>query len=72
MIALSRDLEHGLGLRFGDVVCLEGLGTFRFEDRMAWYWARRIDLYLATHGEAQRFGQRPVALLPACEWLAAP
>ncbi len=56
MIALSRDVERLLGVRFGDRVQLVGLGTYVFEDRMPWYWHRRVDVYLPPKARALDFG----------------
>jgi 3D (Asp-Asp-Asp) domain-containing protein len=58
MLAISRDLERLLGLRFGDRVRLVGYGTFPVEDRMARRWKRRVDVRVATHREARQFGIR--------------
>ncbi len=58
VIALSRDVERALGVRFGDRVTLEGLGTYRFTDRMPWYWHRRVDLYMSSRRAALTFGKR--------------
>ena len=57
-IALSRDVERTLGVRFGDRITLEGLGTYRFTDRMPWYWQARVDLYMTSRREARLFGKR--------------
>ena len=63
MIALSRDVERLLGVRFGDRVQLVGLGTYVFEDRMPWYWHRRVDVYLPPTVRALDFGiKRDVTL----------
>jgi len=58
ILALSRDLEYQLGMRFGDLVKLEGLGTYAFEDRMAGYKRRQADIWLPRYAEAMRFGVR--------------
>jgi 3D (Asp-Asp-Asp) domain-containing protein len=62
MLALSRDVERGLGVRFGDRVHLTRLGTFVFHDRMPRYWHRRVDLYLPTRHAARQFGVRRTGL----------
>jgi 3D (Asp-Asp-Asp) domain-containing protein len=62
IIALSRDVERALGLRFGDQVQLAGLGTYVFDDRMPWYWWRRVDLYLGSRAAAVQFGLRRAVL----------
>jgi 3D (Asp-Asp-Asp) domain-containing protein len=73
MVALSRDVERALGVRFGDRVVLrtasdratreassrpQGLGTWVFHDRMPWYWTRRVDLYLPSRHAARQFGKQ--------------
>src|SRR5207244_13659109 len=55
-IALSRDVERVLHAKFGDFVTLEGIGTFEVQDRMPWYWHRRVDLYLPPKSRAMQFG----------------
>ena len=56
ILALSRDLEYQLDMRFGDLVKLEGLGTYRFQDRMASYKRRQADIWVPRYHEAMRFG----------------
>ena len=77
ILALSRDVERTLGLRFGDQVVLrtasdratreassppQDLGTYVFADRMPWYWWRRVDLYLGSRAAAVQFGLRRAVL----------
>jgi 3D (Asp-Asp-Asp) domain-containing protein len=62
MLALSRDVERDMQLRFGDKVRLEGLGTFVVEDRMARRWKRRVDVRVLTHREARSFGRQTAIL----------
>ena len=66
VIALSRDVERHLQVRFGDRLTLEGLGTYRFTDRMPRSWHRRVDLYMTTRHQALTFGKRQtwITLLP--------
>jgi 3D (Asp-Asp-Asp) domain-containing protein len=46
-------------LPFGTRVRLSGLrGTFTVEDRMSRRYSRRVDVYLSSHAEAQKFGVR--------------
>lgn len=69
MVALSRDLERDLQLRFGAKLRLEGLGTVSFQDRMHTRWTKRVDLFMADVQAARRFGKRPGVLLldgPGC------
>ena len=63
MLALSRDLEHTLGVKFGQQLTLQGLGTYVFECRMHRRWRRRADIYFPTWAQARRFGIRPSVLL---------
>jgi len=58
ILALSRDLEYQLGMRFGDLVKLDGLGTYAFEDRMASYKRRQADIWVPRYAEAMHFGVR--------------
>ena len=63
MIALSRDLEEELGLKFGDKIHLTGMGTFIFEDRMNKKWTRRVDIYEKSIEEAKKFGIKKTELI---------
>jgi 3D (Asp-Asp-Asp) domain-containing protein len=56
MVALSRDLEREFGFAFGDVVYLDGLGRFVFEDRMHCRKRRRVDIFMFNPREARKFG----------------
>src|SRR6266496_1621078 len=56
VVALSPDLEHALGVEFGDRVVLEGVGTFVFEDRTAARWRRRVDIFMESPKAARQFG----------------
>lgn len=56
ILALSRDLEYNMDVQFGDQVKLEGLGTYRFEDRMASYKRRQADIWMPCRSKAMRFG----------------
>lgn len=58
MIALSRDVERDLGVQFGALVEVEGLGQFVFEDRMPRQWSRRVDIYIPSRRQALQFGIR--------------
>jgi len=57
-IALSRDLEKEFGFKFGDLVFLEGLGTYVFQDRMNKKWKNRADILDFSKKEAVRFGRK--------------
>ena len=56
VVALSRDIEEELGLKFGDKIYLKGLGYYIFEDRMNKKWTRRVDIYEKSILEAKKFG----------------
>jgi hypothetical protein len=55
-IALSRDLESDLDLKFGDRIEIDGLGHFVFEDRMHRRWKRTVDILIFSPEQASRFG----------------
>lgn len=63
ILALSRDLEHNLDMRFGDNVKLEGFGTFSFQDRMASYKRQQADIWMPGRSEALRFGVKHNVML---------
>ena len=56
-IALSRDLETLYGLKFGDLVVLNGI-EYEFQDRMNKKWSRRVDRFFWSRDEALRFGKQ--------------
>lgn len=58
ILAVSRDLEHELGIKFGDTVWLEGLGFYVVADRMNARWTRRVDILHASLKAAKRFSTR--------------
>jgi len=57
-IALSRDLEHQLGVTFGDEIILKGIGKFVFLDRMHKRWKKRVDIWLPTRNRCMKFGKK--------------
>lgn len=63
MIAVSRDLERNLGLKFGDRILLHGMGVFNFQDRMASYWHKKADIYMDRQWKARRFGVKHYVVL---------
>ncbi len=64
MVALSRDVERSLRLKFGNRVLLHGLGVFQFEDRMASRWRKKADVFMKSVPNARRFGlKRHVVLV---------
>jgi len=63
MVALSKDLEHDLGLAFGDRVTLEGIGTFVFEDRVSSRKRRQADIFMESRQAARVFGKRKAYIL---------
>ncbi len=56
IVALSRDVEHTLGVTFGERVVVEGLGTFVFEDRVSARLRRRVDIFMPSPQAARQFG----------------
>jgi len=63
MIAVSRDVERGLNLDFGDRLLLHGLGVFEFQDRMASRCRHKVDIFMKTYSKARRFGVRRYVVL---------
>ena len=63
IVALSRDLEKKLMLKFGDQVILEGIGMFIFEDRMHIRKTRQVDLYMQSRQAALQFGVQTTLLI---------
>ncbi len=55
-IALSRDLVQILEAQFGDLIEVEGVGTFIFADRMPPQWRMRVDIFFPTRTECFTFG----------------
>ena len=53
-VALSRDLEQKLGLKFGDMILI----PFEFQDRMNKKWKNRIDIFMHSEKSAIKFGKR--------------
>ena len=58
IIALSRDLEKDLGLKFGDFVIIEGYGIFEFQDRMHKRWKKKADIFMWDRAKALEFGKK--------------
>ena len=56
IVALSRDVERALGVKFGDQVVLEGLGTFIFDDRVSRRHKRHADIFMESSRAARQFG----------------
>jgi 3D (Asp-Asp-Asp) domain-containing protein len=56
ILALSRDLEYNMDMKFGEEVKLEGLGSYSFQDRMASYKRMQADIWMPGRSEALRFG----------------
>ncbi len=55
-IAISRDLEKELGWREGDRIHIHGLGVFEVNDRMAFKWKKRVDIFFHDTEKALSFG----------------
>jgi 3D (Asp-Asp-Asp) domain-containing protein len=62
VIAVSKDLEDEIGLKMGQMVLIEGMGTFRIEDRMNKRWKRRIDIMHGNQKAALLFGKKDVKI----------
>jgi len=62
VIALSRDLLReftpGAPFAFGDVLEVEGVGTFKVEDTMAERYRQRADIWFSTRAAARQWGRR--------------
>jgi len=58
-IALSRDLEKNYGLKFGDLIYLDGeTEPYIFRDRMPPEWQQHADIYLRSCKAAEKYGVR--------------
>jgi len=68
LVAISRDLEHELGISLGQTIILPSLGVFRVHDRMSTHKrkntaspvpiTRSIDILHANKKAAKKFGVR--------------
>jgi 3D (Asp-Asp-Asp) domain-containing protein len=56
IVALSRDLEKEFKFKFGDLVTLDGIGVFEFQDRMHPRWERKVDVFMWKRQDALEFG----------------
>lgn len=63
ILAVSRDVEEGLNLEFGDRVLLNGLGVYEFKDRMGPRNHKKVDIYMGCLERARRFGVRRYVIL---------
>jgi 3D (Asp-Asp-Asp) domain-containing protein len=63
MLAVSRDVEEGMNLGFGDRVLLNGFGVYAFKDRMASRMHKKVDIYMECREKAMRFGVRRYVVL---------
>ncbi len=63
ILAVSRDIEEGMNLDFGDKVMLHGLGVFEFQDRMASRMRKKVDIYMSNRQKAGNFGVRRYVVL---------
>ncbi len=63
ILAVSRDVEQGLNLDFGDKVLLHGLGVFEFQDRTSSRLRKIADIYMSCRQKAGRFGVRRYVVL---------
>ncbi len=58
IVALSRDLEKKLKVKFGDFVVIEGIGTYDFQDRTSRKLKLTADIFMWTKEEAMEFGRK--------------
>jgi len=58
IIAISRDLEEELQLKFGDQIHIEELGVFQFEDRMHKRKKKHVDIFMHDTKRALKFGKQ--------------
>jgi 3D (Asp-Asp-Asp) domain-containing protein len=63
IVALSRDLEKELMVKFGDRLILVGIGIFIFEDRMHIWKTRQVDIYMQSRKAALQFGVQTSLLM---------
>lgn len=56
-IAISRDMEKTHGWRKGDMIHLEGIGTFEVWDRMNKRWEKAVDIFFHDTRQAREFGR---------------
>jgi 3D (Asp-Asp-Asp) domain-containing protein len=70
--AMSRDLEKQ-GLRFGDRIHLNGIGTFVIQDRTHSRWKKRIDIFMESHRSAIVFGKKKASMIAIRDggWVSA-
>lgn len=54
--AVSRDIEREYCLEFGDLIMIEGIGIFEFQDRTHKRKTKQVDIYMKTLKEAKVFG----------------
>src|SRR5262249_12537147 len=62
IVALSRGVERRMWLALYDSVHVQGMGVYTFEDRMPFYWQRRVDVYMPSCADARQFGARTARL----------
>jgi 3D (Asp-Asp-Asp) domain-containing protein len=61
-IAVSRDVEREMKLRFGDLIVVQGLGVFSFQDRMHKKKKKSADIFMYCKNKAKRFGKKRLYL----------
>lgn len=54
--AVSRDIEEKFCLEFGDLIVIEGIGIFEFQDRTHKRKKNQVDIYMEHHKDAIEFG----------------
>jgi len=63
-VAVSKDIEMDLKLKFGDRIYIAGLGEFEFQDRMNPKNRRCVDIWMPTVNECKSFGNRISFIVP--------
>ena len=63
LLAVSRDLLDDVGLTYGQLVILEGLGVFKVRDTMNKRFSRRVDILMAHKKAARLFGKHTTNLI---------
>ena len=60
---VSRDLEKLLGLKFGDFIYLEDIGSFQFQDRMHKRKKMQVDIFMKSVKKAKEFGVKTTKMI---------
>lgn len=63
IVAISSDLRKKYGLKNGDIVMLEGLGSFTVKDAMHPRWSKRVDIISFIPQFSKKFGAKEGVLM---------